>query len=386
MNSIEKYLSKRKEAYKKLELRDSQGFIYQKTSGDISYMVNIKLDEKLGFMIFEAHPGIGSKHPALMPMLVKYCQHAKLEVGTLRVGRLFKEVYYRCEAYFADGEIGENTLKVLENYAEKAFKDHLGAIRCISNGKLIEDADEIKCGEAQTAPDNTENYDKSIEAIPQYLAFSVIFNSVAENVNVLSPQVYLAELLDEDVGRIKLTFCANKDQTVIRVKAIPGFEEEYVSKEYAYVTSRFCNDKSDEKKLGSFFVDTNGGACCFVDLVIADTPVTLDALNRTQTIILGMMEEYLDDFRLASMGIMSERPRLPTFFDTGLRNFGKRMLDDIDKQIEDLDFRLGKTNIEDKTEAILAENSGSGDETPDDAFPDFDSFPDEDEKDEKDEE
>ncbi len=368
MNNIAGYLEGKNYAFKKVNSKTSKGFVYKVISGDISYTVNIKIDERLGFVVFEAYPGITCKHPALVPMLIKYCQHAAPEVGSLRVGCMFKEVYFRTEAYFADGDVRENTLKLFENCATEVFEAHLPALECISNGRLITDATPIQSGEAHILPDNNENFDKSVDAIREHFLYRGIFNTVAENMDTESPVLFVAEVLDEK-SRIKLEVTVNKSRTVIRVKGIPGFESERCNNEYAYMTSRFCNDKSDEKKLGSFFVDSDGGACCFVDFAIADTPITADAMKRATDIIFGMIEEYIDDFRLVSMGIIPDHPRLPGLFHPGLRNlgnmFGRNMMDDIDKKIEALDFKIA--GIEDD-EDVCGEEADGG------TFPDFDEF------------
>lgn len=374
MHNLEKCLKGNGDTFKKVNTKSSHGFIYTVTSGDLSYTVNLKLDEKLGFMVFEAYPGVSCKHPVLVPMLIKYCQNATLEVGSLRVGAMFKDVYFRTEVYFADGKVSKNTLKLFENYATAAFEAHLPVIECIANGRLEEDAHPIECAGAHRLPDNTENYNKSVEAIKEYLLFRGDFNTIAENMSPDSPVMYIAEAIDEDNGRIKLEFITNPEHTVIRVKATPGLEGERVSNEYSYMTSRFCNDKSDEKKLGSFFVDARGGACCFVDLAIIDTPLSIDALNRASTIILGMIDEHLGDFKLVSIGIIPERPRLPGLFTPGLRNFGalhpRRMMDDIDKKIEDLDFKIANFCDGDKTDNDTDDEDSEEIED----FPDFDSF------------
>ena len=70
MSNIEKYLEAKNEAYKKINTKMAQGFIYKVVNGDVSYTVNVKVDEKLGFVILEAYPGVACKHPAFAPMLV----------------------------------------------------------------------------------------------------------------------------------------------------------------------------------------------------------------------------------------------------------------------------------------------------------------------------
>ena len=50
MSNIEKYLEEKNEAYKKINTKMAQGFIYKVVNGDVSYTVNVKVDEKLGFV------------------------------------------------------------------------------------------------------------------------------------------------------------------------------------------------------------------------------------------------------------------------------------------------------------------------------------------------
>lgn len=379
MSNIEKYLEEKNEAYKKINTKMAQGFIYKVVNGDVSYTVNVKVDEKLGFVILEAYPGVACKHPAFAPMLVKYCQSAHLEVGSLRVSQLYKDVYFRTEAYFADGEVSEKTLKFFENCASKVFEEHLPKLLSIANGRLLCDIEPVKCAEYHNISDNTENFSKSVEAICEYLLFSGNFNTAAENMHFGFDSLFVAETSDDN-GRIKIEYSVNKSRTVIRVKASPGLENEIVSKGNAYMTSRFCNDSSDEKKLGSFFLDTDSGVCSFVDLMIIDTPISIDTLSRASTITVGMLEEYLNDFRLVSMGILPDAVRHPSIFHPGLRNIGgmpmKNMIENIDKKLNDIDFRIANVIDNDVFDESDIENAAC-----DEDFSDFDELSEQDDTD-----
>lgn len=119
------------------------GFICESLTSDKRFIVKIKVDKDLEYVVLETYPCISIPKP-YRTMAMEYCMKKtdKRKVSYLAVDYDQGDVYAHTEAPFKDGALSGETLKEMERITFSALMSCYDDLQQIARGVLLDNEDE----------------------------------------------------------------------------------------------------------------------------------------------------------------------------------------------------------------------------------------------------
>lgn len=264
MNNCREYIRNNpnvKEGYKNLDGSSCSGFEYTLQN---SMAVKLRVDQKINYVIMEVYPGI-TVRGIHQSMVAEYCQRASEcpGVGYLAVDVDQGNVYFHCETSFRDNPVTSKLLNMMEDAAIAMLDKHVPIIDCLAYGRLpncpfplmeapVESSAMVVNAEEQ------DLLDANIEEIRVHLANSG-HNVAAENINPDSPIRYFLETISGNM-RYRENIRILQNGWMFRTVRL----DTKCGEAYRTQLAQYCNEASDEKKVGFLKIGSDGYPYCTV--------------------------------------------------------------------------------------------------------------------------
>lgn len=348
MDNIRTYLKLNRDDWQeKAERSSSRGFVYTVPAGDglPPMHVNVRVDERLEYLIFEAYPGVRAVEPEYRYALALFCQTHTPEVGSLQLEEEYGEVYFHCETPFENYACGGGTMRALESAARDGIAPVLPLLRALAKGYPVPEA------ESDWSMQNMARGDfdaENVAAIGSYLQEDSGHNIIGlGDTDARVP--FNSEIL---VRTSRYTLEVHRQGAFLTLWLFCGTAGICVEPAYQMRAAWFLNKLSDEKKVGFYSMGNRCGVK--VNLCTAEGAVSGKSMEEQEALMVHLLKEMdRDMLRLACGRATQEEQAHLRAFDRGWR------LDDPAKDSDDAQcfdglFRLPGLLEPDEDEVELA--------------------------------
>lgn len=250
-----------KEGYENLDGSNCSGFEYTLQN---SVAVKLRVDKKIDYVIMEVYPGI-TVRGAHQSMVAEYCQRVSEcpGVGYLAVDVDKGNVYFHSESSFRDNPVTSKLLKMMEDAAIAMLDKHAPIIDCLAYGRLPDGPFPLMEDPVENTAmvDNAEEQnllDMNIEEIRRLLTNSG-HNVAAKNLDPNSPIRYFLETISGDM-RYREFIHIHQNGWMFRTVRL----DTKCAEPYRTQLAQYCNEASDEKKVGFLKIGSDGYPYCTV--------------------------------------------------------------------------------------------------------------------------
>lgn len=349
MDNIRTYLKLNRDDWQeKAGKSSSRGFVYTMPAGDglPPMHVNVRVDERLEYLIFEAYPGVRAVEPEYRYALALFCQTHTPEVGSLQMEEEYGEVYFHCETPFENYACGGGTMRALESAARDGIAPVLPLLRALAKGYPVPEA------ESDWSMQNMARGDfdaENVAAIGSYLQEDSGHNIIGlGDTDARVP--FTSEIL---VRTSRYTLEVHRQGAFLTLWLFCGTAGICVEPAYQMRAAWFLNKLSDEKKVGFYSMGNRCGVK--VNLCTAEGAVSGKSMEEQEALMVHLLKEMdRDMLRLACGRATQEEQAHLRAFDRSWR------LDDPAKDSDDAQcfdglFRLPGLLDPDEDEVDMAD-------------------------------
>ena len=305
MNNCRDYIRNNpsvKEGYENLDGSNCSGFEYTLQN---SMAVKLRVDQKIDYVIMEVYPGITVRgiHQSIVS---EYCQRASEypSVGYLAVDMDQGNVYLHCESSFRDNPVTSKLLKMMEETAIAMLGKHVPIIECLAYGRLPNCPFPLMEApvESITMVVNAEEQDlldANIEEIRVHLANSG-HNVAAENLNPDSPIRYFLETISGNMRYREYIRILQNGWMFRTVRLDTKCGEAYRTQ-----LAQYCNEASDEKKVGFLKIGSDGYPYCTVaTYLLGDKLISKKTLEEMVSIAATFLKNSEEKLLYIGHGVL----------------------------------------------------------------------------------
>lgn len=300
MDKIRTYLEETGEDWQeKAGKSSSRGFVYTVPAwnGLPSMRVNVRVDEHVEYLIFEAYPGVRAVEPEYRYALALFCQTHTPEVGSLQLEEDYGEVYFHCETTIADYACGGETLQAMENAARDGIAPVLPLLRALAKGYPVPEAEPDWSMQNMARGDfDAEN----VAVIATYLKEESGHNIIgigADQARVL----FRSELLS---SKNRYTVEVHRRGAFLTFWAFSGSTGICVEPPYQMRAAWLLNHNSDEMKVGAFSMGNRCGVK--VNLCTAEGVISGNTVEKYEHLLAFMLNDMAQDLLRLACGRFSE--------------------------------------------------------------------------------
>lgn len=314
MDNIRTYLELNRDDWQeKAEQSSSRGFVYTLPAGDglPPLHVNVRVDERLEYLIFEAYPGVRAVEPAYRYPMALFCQNHTPEVGSLQLEEEYGEVYFHCETPFDDYACGGETMRALESAARDGIAPVLPLLRALAKGYPVPEVepDWSMQNVARGAFD-----EENVAAIGSYLQEDSGHNIIGlgdANARVL----FTSEIL---VRTSRYTLEVRRQGAFLTLWLFCGTAGICVEPPFQMRAAWFLNRLSDENKVGFYSMGNRCGVK--VNLCTAEGAISGKNMEEQEALLVHLLKKAdRDMLRLACGRATEEEQAHLRKFDSGWR-------------------------------------------------------------------
>ena len=349
MDKIRTYLKLNRDDWQeKAGKSSSRGFVYTVPAGDglPPMHVNVRVDERLEYLIFEAYPGVRAVEPEYRYALALFCQTHTPEVGSLQLEEECGEVYFHCETPFENYACGGGTMRALESAARDGIAPVLPLLRALAKGYPVPEAESDWFMQNMARGDfDAEN----VAAIGSYLQEDSGHNIIGlGDTDARVP--FTSEIL---VRTSRYTLEVHRQGAFLTLWLFCGTSGICVEPAYQMRAAWFLNKLSDEKKVGFYSMGNRCGVK--VNLCTAEGAVSGKSMEEQEALMVHLLKETdRDMLRLACGRATQEEQAHLRAFDRGWR-LDDPAKDSDDAQCFDALFRLPGLLDPDEDEVDMAD-------------------------------
>ena len=265
-----------------------------------SMSIKLRVDKSIQYVILEVYPGI-TVRGAHQPMVCEYCQRVTEFPGVayLAVDPAQGNVYYHAESSFRDNPVTAKLLKKMEDAAINMLEKHAPVIDCLAYGRLPDWNAYFTLMEQEHKPDSVVGdaevqnlLDRNIEKIRSLLMNSG-HNVAAESVDRNSPVRYFLETMSKDMRYRDFVYIHECGWLIRSLRLDMKCGDAYRTQ-----LAQYCNQASDEKKVGFLKVADDGYPYCTVVTSLLDgseliSGETLEEMGNIAATFLKFCEDKL---------------------------------------------------------------------------------------------
>lgn len=300
MDNIRTYLEETGDDWQeKAERSSSRGFVYTMPAGDglPPMHVNVRVDERLEYLIFEAYPGVRAVEPEYRYALALFCQTHTPEVGSLQLEEECGEVYFHCETPFENYACGGGTMRALESAAQDGIAPVLPLLRALAKGYPVPEA------ESDWSMQNMARGDfdaENVAAIGSYLQEDSGHNIIGlGDTDARVP--FTSEIL---VRTSRYTLEVHRQGAFLTLWLFCGTAGICVEPAYQMRAAWFLNKLSDEKKVGAFSMGNRCGVK--INLCTAEGVISGNTVEEYEHLLVFMINDMAQDLLRLACGRFSE--------------------------------------------------------------------------------
>lgn len=302
MDKIRTYLEETGEDWQeKAGKSSSRGFVYTLPAwnGLPPMRVNVRVDDRVKYLIFEAYSGVRAVEPEYRYALALFCQTHTPEVGSLQLEEDYGEVYFHCETTIADYACGGETLQAMEKAARDGIAPVLPMLRALAKGRPLEEVSEDSCcghNNRIDGPFDAEN----VAVIANYLKEESGHNTIgigADQARVL----FRSELLS---SKNRYTVEVHRRGAFLTFWAFSGPTGICVEPPYQMRAAWLLNHNSDEKKVGAFSMGNRCGVKA--NLCTAEGVISGNTVEKYEHLLAFMLNDMAQDLLRLACGRFSE--------------------------------------------------------------------------------
>lgn len=300
MDNIRTYLEETGDDWQeKAERSSSRGFVYTMPAGDglPPMHVNVRVDERLEYLIFEAYPGVRAVEPEYRYSLALFCQTHTPEVGSLQLEEECGEVYFHCETPFENYACGGGTMRALESAAQDGIAPVLPLLRALAKGYPVPEA------ESDWSMQNMARGDfdaENVAAIGSYLQEDSGHNIIGlGDTDARVP--FTSEIL---VRTSRYTLEVHRQGAFLTLWLFCGTAGICVEPAYQMRAAWFLNKLSDEKKVGAFSMGNRCGVK--INLCTAEGVISGNTVEEYEHLLVFMLNDMAQDLLRLACGRFSE--------------------------------------------------------------------------------
>lgn len=300
MDNIRTYLEETGDDWQeKAERSSSRGFVYTMPAGDglPPMHVNVRVDERLEYLIFEAYPGVRAVEPEYRYALALFCQTHTPEVGSLQLEEECGEVYFHCETPFENYACGGGTMRALESAAQDGIAPVLPLLRALAKGYPVPEA------ESDWSMQNMARGDfdaKNVAAIGSYLQEDSGHNIIGlGDTDARVP--FTSEIL---VRTSRYTLEVHRQGAFLTLWLFCGTAGICVEPAYQMRAAWFLNKLSDEKKVGFYSMGNRCGVK--INLCTAEGVISGNTVEEYEHLLVFMLNDMAQDLLRLACGRFSE--------------------------------------------------------------------------------
>lgn len=300
MDNIRTYLEETGDDWQeKAERSSSRGFVYTMPAGDglPPMHVNVRVDERLEYLIFEAYPGVRAVEPEYRYALALFCQTHTPEVGSLQLEEECGEVYFHCETPFENYACGGGTMRALESAAQDGIAPVLPLLRALAKGYPVPEA------ESDWSMQNMARGDfdaENVAAIGSYLQEDSGHNIIGlGDTDARVP--FTSEIL---VRTSRYTLEVHRQGAFLTLWLFCGTAGICVEPAYQMRAAWFLNKLSDEKKVGAFSMGNRCGVK--INLCTAEGVISGNTVEEYEHLLVFMLNDMAQDLLRLACGRFSE--------------------------------------------------------------------------------
>lgn len=301
MDNIRTYLEETGDDWQeKAERSSSRGFVYTMPAGDglPPMHVNVRVDERLEYLIFEAYPGVRAVEPEYRYALALLCQTHTPEVGSLQLEEECGEVYFHCETPFENYACGGGTMRALESAAQDGIAPVLPLLRALAKGYPVPEA------ESDWSMQNMARGDfdaENVAAIGSYLQEDSGHNIIGlGDTDARVP--FTSEIL---VRTSRYTLEVHRQGAFLTLWLFCGTAGICVEPAYQMRAAWFLNKLSDEKKVGFYSMGNRCGVK--INLCTAEGVISGNTVEEYEHLLVFMLNDMAQDLLRLACGRFSER-------------------------------------------------------------------------------
>ena len=305
MNNCRDYIRNNpnvKEGYENMDGSNCSGFEYTLQN---SMAVKLRVDKKIDYVIMEVYPGI-TVRGTHQSMVAEYCQRVSEcpGVGYLAVDVDQGNVYLHCESSFRDNPVTSKLLKMMEDTAVATLDKHAPIIECLAYGRLpnspfplmeepVENTEVVGSAEEQNL------LDMNIEEIRAHLTNSG-HNVAAENLNPNSPIRYFLETISGPL-RFREYIRILQNGWMFRTVRL----DTKCGEAYRTQLAQYCNEVSDEKKVGFLKIGSDGYPYCTVaTYLLGDELISKKTLEEMVSIAATFLKNSEEKLMYIGHGVL----------------------------------------------------------------------------------
>lgn len=305
MNNCREYIRSNenvKEGYENLDGSNCSGFEYTLQN---SMAVKLRVDKKIDYVIMEVYPGI-TVRGVHQSMAAEYCQRASEYpgVGYLAVDVDQGNVYCHCESSFRDNPVTSKLLKMMEDAAITMLDKHVPILECLAYGRLpncpfplMENSVESTAMVGNAEEQNL--LDMNIEEIRRHLTNSG-HNVAAENLNPDSPIRYFLETISGNMRYREYIRILQNGWMFRTVRLDTKCGEAYRTQ-----LAQYCNEASDEKKVGFLKIGSDGYPYCTVaTYLLGDELISEETLEKMISIAATFLKTSEEKLMYIGHGVL----------------------------------------------------------------------------------
>lgn len=300
MDNIRTYLEEAGDDWQeKAERSSSRGFVYTMPAGDglPPMHVNVRVDERLEYLIFEAYPGVRAVEPEYRYALALFCQTHTPEVGSLQLEEECGEVYFHCETPFENYACGGGTMRALESAAQDGIAPVLPLLRALAKGYPVPEA------ESDWSMQNMARGDfdaENVAAIGSYLQEDSGHNIIGlGDTDARVP--FTSEIL---VRTSRYTLEVHRQGAFLTLWLFCGTAGICVEPAYQMRAAWFLNKLSDEKKVGFYSMGNRCGVK--INLCTAEGVISGNTVEEYEHLLVFMLNDMAQDLLRLACGRFSE--------------------------------------------------------------------------------
>lgn len=305
MNNCRDYIRNNpnvKEGYENLDGSNCSGFEYTLHN---SMAVKLRVDKKIDFAIMEVYPGI-TVRGVHQSMVAEYCQRVSEcpGAGYLAVDVDQGNVYFHCETSFRDNPVTSKLLKMMEDAAIALLDKHIPIIDCLAYGRLPNSPfplmeEPIENTAVVGSADEQNLLDMNIEEIRRHLTNSG-HNVAAENLNPDSPIRYFLETISGNMRYREYIRIMQNGWMFRTVRLDTKCGEAYRSQ-----LAQYCNEASDEKKVGFLKIGSDGYPYCTVaTYLLGDELISKKTLEEMVSIAATFLKNSEEKLLYIGHGVL----------------------------------------------------------------------------------
>ncbi len=314
MDKIRTYLEETGEDWQeKAGKSSSRGFVYTLPAGDglPPLHVNVRVDERLECLIFEAYPGVRAVEPEYRYVMALFCQTHTPEVGSLQLEEECGEVYFHCETPFGDYACGGETMRALESAARDGIAPVLPLLRALAKGYPVP---EVKPDWSMQNMARGDFDEENVAAIGSYLQENSGHNIIGlGDANARVP--FTSEIL---VRTSRYTLEVHRQGAFLTLWLFCGTAGICVEPPYQMRAAWFLNRLSDDKKVGFYSMGNRCGVK--VNLCTAEGAITGKNMEEQEALLVHLLKKADRDMLRLACGRATEEEQVHLRkFDSGWR-------------------------------------------------------------------